>query len=101
MPSATECVNSTETSRKPAASSPAAGTITVSPTLTGCEGSGGSVSCHLSVSFGSVAGANHYTASVRGPDGVVHDLGTVSSPAGITVPFAGNGTYTVTINAWR
>lgn len=85
----------------PAASAPAAGTITVTPTLTGCGGSGGSISCHLNVSFGSLPGADHYTASVRGPDGVVRDLGTVSSPAVVTVPFAGNGTYTVTINAWR
>jgi collagen type VII alpha len=57
--------------------------------------------CRFAVSYNEVAGATSYTASVTAPTGAVSDYGAVSA-GGTTLwaPYAGNGTYTVQIQAW-
>src|SRR5436190_8168265 len=57
--------------------------------------------CKIDASFNEVDGATSYTASVSAPTGAVSDYGTVGpSGASLWVPYVGNGTYTVEVQAW-
>jgi hypothetical protein len=57
--------------------------------------------CKFDVSFNEIAGAERYTASVTAPDGSVSDYGSVGPGGGsLWVPYAGDGSYTVTVDAW-
>jgi hypothetical protein len=57
--------------------------------------------CKIDASFSAVDGATSYTASVTAPNGAVSDYGTVGGGgASLWVPYVGNGTYTVEIQAW-
>jgi hypothetical protein len=81
------------------AQAPAA--IDVSASVAGCDGSGDQVSCEIDIGFGSVDGADRYTAAVRGPDGSVQELGEVAGgSASLTVVYVGDGTYSVIVSAW-
>jgi hypothetical protein len=77
------------------------GSISVSASLAGCERSAGSINCQIAVSFSSLRGASHYTATVTRPDGSVQELGQVG-PGAATLPvtYTHNGEYVVTISAW-
>ena len=78
------------------AASPGSGLV-VSASLAGCEGT----MCSIDVSFGAIAGADNYTASIAGPDGAVVGGGAISPGGGsLTVAYVGPGMYTVTISAW-
>lgn len=77
--------------------------LSVSASLDHCGVSASGVVCKIDASWGSIDGADRYTATVTTPGGGEHNLGTVGGDAGSTsawVPFAGNGTYTVTVTAW-
>src|SRR3954453_17785658 len=56
--------------------------------------------CKIDASFNEVDGATSYTASVSAPTGAVSDYGTVVAGASLWVPYVGNGTYTVEVQAW-
>lgn len=85
----------------PTSSGGGAGSIAVSASLAGCGGSGGAVTCNIAVSFSSLPKADHYTATVTGPDGRIQGFGRVG-PGSATLPvaYSGNGHYVVTISAW-
>jgi hypothetical protein len=79
----------------------------VEASLGGCGIGDAAITCRIDASFNRVADAEYYTASVTAPDGSVSDLGTVAAgggegrtSAGLSVRYAGNGEYTVTITAW-
>jgi hypothetical protein len=81
--------------------------LDVQTSLNGCGIGGGAIACSLDASFNRLEDAEYYTASVTAPDGSVSDLGTVAEGGGegrasatLSVSFAGNGEYTVTISAW-
>jgi hypothetical protein len=84
-----------------------AASLDVQATQGSCGIGGGSITCRIEASFNRLADAEYYTASVTAPDGSVSDLGTVSEGGGtgrtsasLPVPYAGNGSYTVTITAY-
>lgn len=84
---------------------PAAGGLAVSASLNGCTTGSEEVQCSIGVSFGGLAGAAYYTASVTRPDGGVQDFGQVGAGAGgggaeLSVPYVGAGTYTVHVSAY-
>jgi hypothetical protein len=77
------------------------GSIAVQASVGGCESGGGGIACRIDASFTGVAGADYYTASVRGPDGARQNFGTVpAGSASVWARYSGNGTYTITITAW-
>ena len=79
----------------------------VEASLGGCGIGDAAITCRIDTSFNRLGAAEYYTASVATPDGGVSDLGTVAAgggegraSAGLSVPYAGDGEYTVTITAW-
>jgi collagen type I alpha len=57
--------------------------------------------CKIDASFSEVDGATSYTASVTAPNGAVSDYGSVGAGgASLWVPYVGNGTYSVEVQAW-
>ena len=82
-------------------SSPAPGSLNAHASLDTCGIFEQQIVCKLDVAFNQVAGAERYSANVTGPDGSVADYGDVG-PGGTSlwVPYVGDGTYTVTIQAW-
>jgi hypothetical protein len=77
------------------------GSIAVSASLASCDRSGGGTTCQIAVSFSSLPGAAHYTATVTRPDGTTQGFGSVG-PGSATLPvgYTGNGHYVVTVSAW-
>src|SRR5436190_22784907 len=82
-------------------STPAPGSLDAQASLDTCGIFEQQIVCKLDVAFNQVAGADRYSANVTGPDGSVSDYGDVG-PGGTSlwVPYVGDGTYTVTIQAW-
>lgn len=77
------------------------GSISVSTSLAGCDRSGEGITCGIAVSFSSLPGADHYTATVTRPDGSTQEFGRVGQgSATLPVTYTGNGQYVVTISAW-
>jgi hypothetical protein len=78
--------------------------LSVEASLEGCGVNGPRIVCEINASFGSIEGADYYTASVAAPDGSVTDFGQVAGAGGggtsLWVPYVGNGTYSVTVTAW-
>jgi hypothetical protein len=78
--------------------------LSVEASLGGCGVAGGGIVCEIETSFGSIDGAEYYTASVTAPDGGVTDFGRIAGAGGggtsLWVPYVGNGTYSVTVTAW-
>ncbi len=75
--------------------------IQVAASLDGCGTAGANLVCEISASWSEVPGATRYTASVTSIDGSVVDLGEVGGGSGtFSVPYVGNGTYTVTVLAY-
>jgi hypothetical protein len=78
--------------------------LSVEASLAGCGVNGPRIVCEINTSFGSIEGADYYTASVAAPDGSVTDFGQVAGAGGggtsLWVPYVGNGTYSVTVTAW-
>lgn len=77
------------------------GSISVTASLAGCDRSDGGITCRIGVSFSSLPGADHYTATVTRPDGSTQAFGHVG-PGSATLPvtYTRNGHYVVTISAW-
>jgi hypothetical protein len=82
-------------------SSPAPGSLDAQASLDTCGIFEQQIVCKLDVAFNQVAGADRYAATVTGPDGSVADYGDIG-PGGTSlwVPYVGDGTYTVTVQAW-
>lgn len=80
------------------------GGLSVSASLGQCGVSGSGVVCRIDVSWSGVEHATRYDATVTLADGSVQDLGTVGGGGGGStaawVPYAGSGTYTVSVTAW-
>jgi hypothetical protein len=77
------------------------GSLDVQASLGGCGVGGGAIVCRIDASFTPIDDAEYYIASVTAADGSVTDLGRVEAGGtSVPVPYAGNGTYTVTITAW-
>ncbi len=81
------------------------GGLAVSASLDHCGFAETAITCQINVSWTGVEGAERYSAAVTLADGSVRDMGTIGTgPSGgfssIWVPYAGDGTYTVTITAW-
>ena len=81
---------------------PRAGQLGVSASLDSCGVLEASVVCKIDATFNAVDGATSYTASVTRADGSVVDYGEISGGGATSfwVPYAGDGTYTVTISAY-
>jgi len=81
--------------------SASAGSLDAHASLDSCGIFEQQIVCKIDVSFNQVAGADRYTASVAAPNGSVADYGAVGPGGGsVWVPYAGDGTYTVTVDAW-
>ena len=75
--------------------------LSVSASLDGCGTSSAAIVCRIDATWNEIPGAERYTASVTRADGSVVDFGDVGSGgSSFTVPYAGNGTYTVTVSAY-
>src|SRR5215207_5768511 len=79
----------------------AAGSLDAQASLDSCGLFENQIVCKIDASYNDVAGATSYTASVSAPNGAVSDYGTVGAGGtSFWVPYVGNGTYTVEIQAW-
>jgi len=80
--------------------------LDVQASLGGCGVADAAISCRIDIAFSDIPDAEYYTASVTAPDGSVLELGTIASggeggaSSSASVPFSGNGEYTVTVSAW-
>jgi hypothetical protein len=75
--------------------------LDVSASLVGCGLAKSHIVCTIDATYGPVEGATSYSASVTAPNGAVTDYGAVEpGAAALTVPYAGNGTYSVRITAY-
>src|SRR5436190_14832618 len=82
-------------------SSPAVGSLDTHASLESCGIFEQQIVCKVDVGFNQIAGADRYAASVTAPDGSVADYGDVGAGgASVWVPYVGDGTYTVTVQAW-
>ena len=76
----------------------------VQASFAGCGVAGDSIMCRINAGFTPLPDADYYTASVTAADGSVTDFGAVAEGGGgaaaLTVPYAGNGSYGVTVTAW-
>jgi len=80
---------------------PAQERLAVSASLDSCGTAADMIVCKIDATWNDVAGATRYTASVTRADDSVVDFGTVGAgAASFWVPYAGNGTYTVTVSAY-
>jgi hypothetical protein len=81
------------------------GSLDVQASLAGCAVAEGSIVCTIDTSFSGIEDAEYYTGSVTAPDGSVTDFGMIAESRGggsasLSVPYTGNGSYTVTVSAW-
>jgi|SRR5215208_1266861 len=84
-----------------AADGSGAGSLAAQASLDSCGLFENEIICKIDASYNDVAGATSYTASVSAPNGAVSDYGTVGAGgASFWVPYAGNGVYTVEVQAW-
>jgi hypothetical protein len=76
--------------------------LTVSASLETCGLAETAIVCKINAGWGSVEGAEYFTASVTRADGSVVDYGQVGSGGGtsVWVPYVGAGTYTVQVSAY-
>jgi hypothetical protein len=78
-----------------------AGSLDAQASLDSCGLFENQIVCKIDATYNEVAGATNYTASVSAPSGAVSDYGSVGAGGtSLWVPYAGNGTYTVEIQAW-
>jgi hypothetical protein len=77
------------------------GSLDAQASLDSCGLFENQIVCKIDASYNDVAGATSYTASISAPNGAVSDYGTVGAGGtSFWVPYVGNGTYTVEIQAW-
>lgn len=84
---------------------PGGAALAVSASLDHCGVGDGGIVCRLNVSWTGIEGAERYSAAVTLADGSVRDMGTIGTGPGggfttLWVPYAGDGTYSVTVTAW-
>lgn len=78
-----------------------AGSLDAQASLDSCGLFDQQIICKIDVSYNSVDGADSYTASVTAPTGAVSDFGDVGAGGtSVWVPYVGDGTYTVQVQAW-
>jgi collagen triple helix repeat protein len=77
------------------------GSLDAQASLDSCGLFENQIVCKIDASYNDVAGATSYTASVTAPSGAVSDYGSVGAGGtSLWVPYAGNGVYTVEVQAW-
>lgn len=77
------------------------GSLDAQASLDSCGLFESQIVCKIDATYNDVEGATSYTASITAPNGAVSDYGTVGvGGASFWLPYAGNGTYTVQIQAW-
>src|SRR3954453_12193785 len=82
-------------------SGPGTASLDAQASLDSCGLFENQIICKIDASYNEVAGATSYTASAIAPNGAVSDYGSVGAGGtSLWVPYAGNGTYTVEIQAW-
>jgi collagen type VII alpha len=82
-------------------SDPGAGSLDAQASLDSCGLFENQIVCKIDASYNEVSGATSYTGSVTAPNGAVSDYGAVGAGGtSFWVPYVGNGTYTVEIEAW-
>ncbi|MGI9020319.1 MAG: hypothetical protein ACR2G3_06380 [Solirubrobacterales bacterium] len=75
--------------------------LSVSASLDSCGTAADTIVCKIDAGWNEVAGADRYTASVTRADGSVVDFGAVGAgSSSFWVPYAGDGTYTVSVSAY-
>lgn len=75
--------------------------LSVSASLGECGLAETTIVCRIDSSWGSVDGAEYYTASVTRADGSVVDYGTIGGGGtSLWVPYVGSGTYSLQVVAW-
>src|SRR3954454_11059606 len=78
-----------------------AGSLDAQASLDSCGLFENQIVCKIDASYNDVAGATRYTGSVTAPNRAVSDYGSVGAGGtSFWVPYVGNGTYTVQIQAW-
>ena len=83
------------------AGQPAPVDLQVSASLDSCGTAADTIVCKIDASWNSVPGATRYTANVTRADGTVVDFGDIGGTSeSFWVPYAGNGTYTVSVSAY-
>ena len=77
------------------------GSLDAQASLDSCGLFENQIVCKIDAAYNKVSGATSYTASVTAPNGAVSDYGSVGAGGtSLWVPYAGNGVYTVQIQAW-
>jgi hypothetical protein len=77
------------------------GSLDAQASLDSCGLFENQIVCKIDATYNQVSGATSYTASVSAPNGAVSDYGSVGAGGtSFWVPYAGNGVYTVEIQAW-
>jgi collagen type VII alpha len=84
-----------------ATNDPGTGSLDAQASLDSCGLFQNQIVCKIDAAYNEVSGATSYTASVTAPNGAVSDYGSVGAGGtSLWVPYAGNGVYTVQIQAW-
>src|SRR3954452_18915164 len=77
------------------------GSLDAQASLDSCGLFENQIVCRIDVTYNEVSGATSYTASISAPNGAVSDYGSVGAGGtSLWVPYAGNGVYTVEVQAW-
>jgi hypothetical protein len=75
--------------------------LTVTASLNSCGLAGSQIMCQIDAGWNSLEGADSYSVSVTSADGSVIDMGqTTGQGTSVWVPYAGAGTYSVSVTAW-
>jgi hypothetical protein len=75
--------------------------LTVSASLESCGLADSQIMCKINAGWNSLEGAESYAVSVTSADGSVIDMGETSGQGtSVWVPYAGAGTYSVSVTAW-
>src|SRR5687767_1527647 len=83
------------------AEAPGSQGLTVSASLESCGLADSQIMCKINAGWNSLEGAETYAVSVTSADGSVIDMGETSGQGtSVWVPYAGAGTYSVSVTAW-
>lgn len=72
----------------------------VTATLLGCGRGSGGVICQVAVGFRELDDASSYHVSAVAPDGTVSYLGSLESGGIVSVPYSGDGSYGIEVQAF-
>ena len=75
--------------------------LSVTASLNSCGLAGSQIMCQIDAGWNSPEGAETYSVSVTSADGSVVDMGEMTGQGtSVWVPYAGSGTYTVSVTAY-